>query len=53
MRLEEVLHEPKSDITRDSPIKWLEFPFDLCWKAIQAYLEARGVSCASPLVQHG
>ena len=48
-RLNEVLQQPKTDITRDSAIKRFELAFDLSWKVIKAYLETQGVSCTSPL----
>jgi len=48
-RLEEVLKEKKTDITRDSAIKRFEICFDLSWKTIKAYLEEKkGVVCTSP-----
>lgn len=39
LRLEEVLKEKKTDITRDSAIKRFEICFDLCWKTIKTFLE--------------
>jgi len=48
-RLEEVLKEKKTDITRDSAIQRFEFTFDLSWKLIKAFLEEeKGLKCVSP-----
>lgn len=47
-RLAESLALPKNDVVRDSAIKRFEIAFDLAWKALKAYLEDQGVSCASP-----
>lgn len=47
-RLAESLALPKNDVVRDSAIKRFEIAFDLAWKALKAYLEDHGVSCASP-----
>jgi nucleotidyltransferase substrate binding protein (TIGR01987 family) len=48
-RLEEVLREKKTDYIRDSAIKRFELAFDLSWKLLKAFLEEKGVACASPL----
>ncbi|MBI4692007.1 MAG: nucleotidyltransferase substrate binding protein [Candidatus Terrybacteria bacterium] len=48
-RFEEVLQEEKTEFIRDSAIKRFELVFDLSWKTIKAWLEEKGVSCASPL----
>ena len=48
-RLEEVLHEVKSDIVRDSAIQRFEIVFELAWKTARTYLEEyQKVRCASP-----
>lgn len=47
-RLAEALALPKNDVVRDSAIKRFEIAFDLAWKALKAYLEDQGISCASP-----
>jgi nucleotidyltransferase substrate binding protein (TIGR01987 family) len=48
-RFEEVLHERKNKIIRDSAIKRFEFTFDLSWRLIKAYLEdEEGIYCVSP-----
>jgi len=36
-------------IIRDSAIKRFELVFDTSWKTIKAWLEEKGVACASPL----
>lgn len=48
-RFGKVLREPKTEFIRDSAIKRFEIVFDLSWKVIKAWLEDRGVTCASPL----
>jgi len=48
-RLRDVLNREKNEFMRDSAIQRFEFTFELCWKAVKAYLEERyGVRCASP-----
>lgn len=47
-RLEEVLKEEKTPITRDSAIKRFELCFDLAWKAIKNFAKEQGVECYSP-----
>ena len=48
-RLDEALREQKTGFTRDSAIKRFELAFDLAWKSIKTFLEARGISCNSPI----
>ena len=48
-RLNEALKKPRDEFMRDSCIKRFELTFDLAWKAVKAFLEDKGVSCASPL----
>lgn len=48
-RLHAALKQPKDEFMRDSAIQRFEFTFDLAWKAIKAFLEARrGILCTSP-----
>ncbi len=47
--LTQVLERPKDEFMRDSAIKRFELAFDLSWKTVKAYLEERGVVCASPV----
>lgn len=48
-RLKEVLEQEKNDFIRDSAIQPFEFTFDLCWKAVKAFLEEKkNVICRSP-----
>jgi len=48
-RLTEALEKPKDEFMRDSAIKRFEFSFDLAWKTIKAFMETKGVFCASPV----
>lgn len=48
-RLDESLKQPKNEFMRDSAIKRFELVFDLSWKSMKAFLEDKGVTCASPL----
>jgi nucleotidyltransferase substrate binding protein (TIGR01987 family) len=47
-RFDEVLRQPKTEFIRDSAIKRFEIVFDLGWKTLKAFLEARGTKCVSP-----
>lgn len=47
-RLSEALALPKDSVVRDSAVKRFELTFDLAWKAIKAWVEERGLTCASP-----
>ncbi len=48
-RLDDVLKQPKDEFMRDSAIQRFEFTFDLAWKALKTWLEAKqGIICASP-----
>ncbi len=47
--LAQALVQEKTEFIRDSAIKRFELAFDIAWKAIKAFLEERGLSCASPL----
>lgn len=47
-RLDEVLKEPETSITRDAAIQRFEFCFELSWKAAKAYMLEQGIECASP-----
>ncbi|MCX6997903.1 MAG: nucleotidyltransferase substrate binding protein [Kiritimatiellaeota bacterium] len=47
-RLQEALAEPETAILRDAVIQRFEFTFELVWKALQLYLEHRGLECGSP-----
>lgn len=40
-RFEEVMHEKRTDIVRDSAIQRFEFTFELAWKTLKAYLEEK------------
>lgn len=48
IRLEEVLQQPETDITRDAAIQRFEFCCELAWKAIQEFLRSEGGNCVSP-----
>ena len=47
-RLEEVLDEKPTDITRDAAIQRFEFTVELAWKSTQKFLRERGLACNSP-----
>ena len=47
-RLEEVVHHAKSDIVRDAAIQRFEFTFELLWKTLKIFLEAKGVLARTP-----
>lgn len=47
-RLDEVLCEDETPITRDAAIQRFEFCFELTWKAIQEAARNEGLDCASP-----
>ncbi|MBI2436946.1 MAG: nucleotidyltransferase substrate binding protein [Candidatus Magasanikbacteria bacterium] len=47
-RLEEILSQPKTIITRDAAIKRFELTFELVWKVLQKYLGEEGIICNSP-----
>ena len=47
--LDAVLKKPKDEFIRDSAIKRFELTFDLSWKSVKAFLEEKGVMCASPV----
>lgn len=48
-RLDEILREEKTDVTRDSAVKRFEMAFDLAWKLVKTYLfEAKGILCYAP-----
>lgn len=47
--LDAALKKPKDEFIRDSAIKRFELAFDLSWKTIKAFLEEKGVACASPM----
>lgn len=48
VKLDEVLKENKTEITRDSAIKRFEICFDLAWKAIKIHAQKEGLECYSP-----
>ena len=41
-RFQEIMHEEKNDIVRDSAIHRFEFTCELAWKTMKAYLEEKG-----------
>lgn len=43
-RLKEALAQPESSFLRDASIQRFEFTYELAWKAIKLWLEARGVA---------
>ncbi len=47
-RLQEAVTQAESSIVRDAVIQRFEFTFELTWKALQLYLEHRGLECGSP-----
>lgn len=47
-RLEEILKEKKTDITRDAAIQRFEFTVELSWKTTQKFLKDQGIICRSP-----
>lgn len=47
-KLDKVLKEKKTEITRDSAIKRFEICFDLAWKAIKIHAQKEGLECYSP-----
>ena len=47
-RLQEAVAQPETPILRDAVIQRFEFTFELVWKALQLYLEHRGLECGSP-----
>lgn len=47
-RLQEAVAQPETPILRDAVIQRFEFTFELIWKALQLYLEHRGLECGSP-----
>ena len=47
-RLQEAVAQPETPILRDAVIQRFEFSFELTWKALQLYLEHRGLECGSP-----
>ena len=47
-RLHEAIAETETPIVRDAVIQRFEFTFELVWKALQLYLEHRGLECGSP-----
>ena len=47
-RLQEAVAEEETAIVRDAVIQRFEFTFELTWKALQLYLEHRGLACGSP-----
>lgn len=47
-RLDEVLQEDETPITRDAAIQRFEFCFELAWKAVQEAARSEGLDCASP-----
>jgi Nucleotidyltransferase substrate binding protein like len=49
-RLDEVLKQPKTVITRDSAIKRFELTFELAWKSANAYLAHKGIAAGRPAI---
>jgi len=47
-RLQEAVAQTETPILRDAVIQRFEFTFELVWKALQLYLEHRGLECGSP-----
>jgi len=47
-RLQEAVAQAETPILRDAVIQRFEFTFELVWKALQLYLEHRGLECGSP-----
>jgi len=47
-RLQEAVAQKETSILRDAVIQRFEFTFELIWKALQLYLEHRGLECGSP-----
>lgn len=47
-RLQEASAQMETSILRDAVIQRFEFTFELTWKALQLYLEHRGLECGSP-----
>ncbi|KAF0134369.1 MAG: nucleotidyltransferase [Candidatus Saganbacteria bacterium] len=47
-KFEEIMKEKKTEIVRDSAIKRFELTYELMWKTLKAYLEAKGIRVFSP-----
>lgn len=41
-RFEESLHQPKTDITRDSSVLRFELSYEMAWKTMRDYLKSQG-----------
>lgn len=48
MRLEEAMQMPETDIVRDSIVHRFEFTYELAWKTMKRWLEAKGIVVRNP-----